>query len=153
MRAHGIVLLALVSPLAIAPMAPTPAQGNEHASADGRLLLESEALWMTAVRHRDGGELNRWMSGSFRLGRFGGSGGPSISRRVWIAGVLHSEETQSFDLDQPGTQIIGNIGIVTGGFHWIGTVDGVRFERQGRLIDTWERYRGNWHVISRILLE
>lgn len=147
-------LRALLTWLVLAPAwAPGPAVAAATVSADSRLLLQFEALWMTAMRRRDRGELNRYMSANFQLGRFGNGGDSPTSRRAWIDGALHHQESQSFDLERPGTQIIGNIGIVTSDFHWIGTMDGVPFERRGRLVDTWERRRGTWFVISRIVLE
>ena len=122
-------------------------------SADSRLLLESENLWMAAARERNGGELRRFMSGSFRASAFGDAGSTPTPRRDWIDNVLRHQETLSFSLERPGTQIIGDIGIVTGAYHWVGSNEGVRFERNGRLVDTWIRHRGNWAVISRILVE
>jgi ketosteroid isomerase-like protein len=139
MRAQNLLLAGLVACLAM-PSLPQPA------SPEAAKILALEQQWTDAYRQRNIKVLTSMLAEDFVItvedGRIFGKMGYLAHTADTATEVNVAEES---DLR---IHMHGNVAVVIGAYHEIGTSKGKRYEYRDRLTDVWMKNNAQWQLIA-----
>jgi ketosteroid isomerase-like protein len=139
MRAHKLLIAGLAVCL---PMPSIPQQ----ASPEVAKILALEQKWTDAYRQRNIKLLTSMLAEDFIITVEDGN---IFGKMGYMA---HTADTATqVDLAEESdlrVHMHGNVAVVTGGYHEIGTSKGKRYEYRDRMTDVWMRSDGQWQLIA-----
>lgn len=136
-------LTTLISGLAC--LSPAFLQAQEK-SPDADRVLALEKKWTVAYKDRDISILSSLLMEDFAITVEDGS---TYGKAGYIS---HSADTsvrvEVAELSELKVHMHGNVAVVTGAYHEIGTSKGKKYEYRDRLTDVWMKVSGKWQVIA-----
>jgi len=139
MRAQKLLLACLVACLS-APCLP------QQTSPEAAKVLALEQQWTDAYRQRNIKLLTSMLAEDFIITVEDGS---IFGKMGYLA---HTADTATqVDLAEESdlrVHLHGNVAVVTGAYHEMGTSKGKRYEYRDRLTDVWLKNNGQWQLIA-----
>ena len=145
MRSQGacrfILVLTFVVPNGVLLIASA-----QQRSSDGNRVIALEKKWTEAYKHREVTILSSLLAEDFVITVEDGS---TYGKLGYISHSADSSvQVEIAELSELKVRFHGNVAVVTGAYHEIGTSRGNRYEYRDRLTDVWLRSPNGWQVIS-----
>jgi ketosteroid isomerase-like protein len=118
----------------------------QQGSPDGEKVLSLEKKWTDGYKHRDISILSSLLAEDFVITVEDGS---TYGKEGYIShsadSTVHVEVAELSDLR---VRVHGNVAVVTGAYHEVGSSKGKHYEYHDRLTDVWMKNDGRWQVIA-----
>ncbi len=116
-------------------------------------IKKLSADWMTAVMNRDEKTLNKIVSPEFTLGGTNFES-PALSRDIWMKNTMEHLKIDTANYIKMHIELKDNIAIVQSVFYWSVKFRDYPIKKDTlNLIDTWMKRKGEWQVVSRLVVD